>query len=59
MGSGLGGRHEVVYKKEERSHQDLLSLPRMGAENEERPKQVVCHRTEDETVRLGLEERGT
>lgn len=47
-----------MYKREERSHQDLLSFLRMGTVNEERPKQVVCHRAEDETAGLGLEERG-
>lgn len=49
-GDRLGGRLDVVYKREERSHQDLLSLLRMKTEMKRGQS-----RTDDETAGLDLE----
>lgn len=38
-------------------HQNLSSLLGMEAENEKKPQQIVCSRTEDETGGLDLNER--
>lgn len=50
---------EPIHKRDEIRvfHQNLLSQLGMGAENEEGPKQIVCHRAGDETRALEMEDR--
>lgn len=56
MEMGLGMQRRYPKEESRVCYQDLLSLLRIGADIKERPQQVVCYRTEEETWGLNLEE---